>query len=103
MDALSKLKENLSKEVKELEKEEVKEEEVITKNIDTPVGKIKADELFTLPKKKKNVTDGAKQFTTYLTKEQINYIKESSKNAGMTKSEFMQHIIKMAQNMLKIE
>lgn len=103
MDALSKLKENLSKEVKELEKEEVKEEEVITKNIENTIESKRVKEPYILPKKKKNVTDGTKQFTTYLPKEQINYIRETSKSAGMTRSEFMQYIIRLAQNIVKIE
>lgn len=98
MDAsLNKLKENLGKEVKEMEREYTRDEKVESKDNGN------LNNLFTLPKKKKNITDGTKQFTSYLTKEQINYITTTAKNAGMTKSEFMQYIVRLAQQTLKID
>ena len=97
MDALQDLKKDLNKNVKELERENTVKKEILENN------ESNTEDLFTLKKKKKNITDGCKAATFYLTRENINFINTMCKNTGMNKSEFVQHVINLAQQTLKIE
>lgn len=61
------------------------------------------DDIFIIHKKRKNVSDGTVQATFYIKKEQQNYISKTAKEAGMSKSEFVQKIFSIAMQKIIIQ